>query len=138
MERRSEKRRRQNQPEVIHGRLTASFQQAYEAGCIQTGADTYKTLGEAVDQFFATYMVLMQMTGNNPCEGCPVKASACKCFRLYHTMPAEAKQTSADRITSATMPPGTKKYPGLSIAQIAEELGVSKSEVRRRKAAGEI
>lgn len=87
----------------------------------------------------------MAATNRNICDGCPktdraqsLKDIKCECFNKYHTMVKQQKLVSEARVANATTPPGTSKYPGLSIAQIAEKLGVSKSEVRRRKLEGTI
>ena len=60
----------------------------------------------------------------------------CKAFQAYHSMALSDATTRRTRLEAATSPPGTNMYPGMSVAQIAKELGVSKSEVRRRKQAG--
>ena len=117
------------------GVLSGSFEQLMEAGCIQAENR------EMVPLFYA----LMMATAANPCEGCPVwgnKGPGCVAFRQYHSayQRAEEKQQQVAReVKEATMPsnvPSGHPLFGLSVKQIALQLGVSIGEVRRRKANG--
>lgn len=131
----------------IIGKLDGTFEELHAAGCIQTGADAYQDLGDAVRSFGGLLAMLQVATGGNVCDGCPwaeegnpskVEQVKCEAFQKYHSMAVGNRVRKLTSLKSATSPPGTDKYPGLSIAQIAERLGVSKSEVRRRKQAGTI
>lgn len=122
---------------TMSGQLIASFQELYEAGCIQTGADVCDTLQEAQEKFVLPLVGLMVATRNNPCNGCPVDKQKCKAFQMYHTSSIiRDVLNESEKRRNATKAPGTKNYPGKSIAEIAKILGVSKGEVKRRKAAG--
>ena len=141
-----QKRPRHRKKLVVDGILHATLEQAFESGCIQAGGDPSGDQQTLVPQA-QMYSMLMAVTLRNPCQQCPLitmrhydsfRQVECKCFRQYHSMCIEAQRKGEASIINATTPPGTRTYPGLSIAQIAEKLGVSKSEVRRRKAVGEI
>lgn len=117
------------------GRLDADFDTLYAAGCIQTGADTCTKLEQAKRDFSQMFEALSTHTGNNICDGCPaLKGGNCKVFKKYHT----SCQKAVVEDTMATVPKGTRDYPGLTVAEIAKKLGISKNEVRRRKMRGEI
>lgn len=121
-------------------RLKADFDQLFEARCIQTGGeDKSRKLEEAREQFESIWTHLMVATRCNPCEGCPVNKVKCKAYQKYHTQAIEDRRKEVIRrevAKQATKPQGTEKYPGKSIAWIANQLGISKNEVRRRKQAG--
>jgi hypothetical protein len=108
-------------------KLDASFEDLHAAGCIQTGADTQTDLNAARKQFGGMWAGLMRYTAMNPCQGCPAfNNGRCAAFRQYNT---GAKSTP--------VPPPDNKHPsGLSMRQIAEKLGISLSEARRRKVQG--
>ncbi len=114
------------------GQLSGTFEQLLKAGCIQAG-DWY------LEQLF---YLLMAMTGRNPCGGCPVwldKGPKCPAFQQYHTAYHLAEEKQQQVIKDATTPnnvPSGHEFFGLSVKQIAEKLGVSISEVRRRKVSG--
>ena len=134
----------------IVGRLNGTFEELHAAGCIQTGADVHPDLADALKNFGSMFLMLLGLCGNNPCDGCPnagaftfkhdrptrIDEVECKAFQAYHSMALSDATTRRTRLEAATSPPGTNMYPGMSVAQIAKELGVSKSEVRRRKQAG--
>ena len=108
------------------GFLNARYDKAQEAGCLQA------EVGEVM------YGGLMLATRLNPCAGCPVWDSSgprCQCFQKYHS---EAGLEHDRKLVAAIVPcvKNGAKYEGMSIAEIAAELGVSKSEVKRRKVAG--
>lgn len=114
------------------GHLLATFDQAHEAGCLQAEMLTGCSY----------FGMLMVSTRLNPCDGCPVwkeDGPACGTFQMYHTAYAYAKESQEEAIKKATTPPVVQGHPefiGLTTKQIAEKLGISKNEVRRRKAAG--
>lgn len=121
-------RRERETPHV--GVLRGSFEELHAAGCIQTGADIHDNVDNARARFSSLFAGLMLMTNRNICDGYPAyKNGACPCFQKYHTQAIS---------NNATRPPGTDQHPGLSVGQIAEKLGISKAEVRRRKIAGTI
>lgn len=136
-----------NKPFRIVGRLNGSFSELHAAGCIQTGADSCPELSEAIKEFGTLFAMLQIATGGNVCDGCPkadwnrptrIEQVQCKAFQKYHSMARYEHAKRKIQLESATSPPGTDQFPGLSVAQIADRLGVSKSEVRRRKQAGTI
>lgn len=114
------------------GQLVGCFEELMRAGCIQA------ELPHMVPRFH----VLMVATGKNPCNGCPVwseKGPACKAFQKYHTAYSDAIEKHKRDFKDATTPENVgSNHPlaGLSVRRIAENLGVSLSEVRRRKANG--
>jgi hypothetical protein len=114
------------------GHLTGSFAQLNLAGCIQT-----ETLDLAM-----IFRLLMLETNNNPCAGCPVwtqRGPECGAFREYHTAYAQGVKKQEQVIKDATTPsnvPAEHPLAGLSVKKIAEKLGISIGEVRRRKASG--
>jgi hypothetical protein len=119
------------------GILQATFERLHEAGCIQTLADQEADVIEARRKHGVVFSGLMFITNQNPCDGCPeYKNGTCQAFLKYHTQAARDENDRRVRKLESTAPKGTEKYPGLSVAQIADELHISKSEVRRRKAAG--
>jgi hypothetical protein len=114
------------------GQLAGTFEQLMEAGCIQAENRELEPL------FYA----LMVATTRNPCDGCPIwndKGPACAAFQQYHSAyhRAEEKQQQVikEAMTPSNVPPGHPLF-GLSVKQIAEKLGVSIGEVRRRKVSG--
>jgi len=128
------------------GQLVAYFDQLYELGCIQAGSDM-ETLDEAQQKLMVMYNGLYMATGGNPCDGCAKlwntssiheAMQECKAFAQKHTMAREHRVGRENNQKSATRPEGTDQYPGMSVAEIAQKLGISKSEVRRRKQAGVI
>jgi len=133
------------------GQLNATFEQLFHAGCIQTGADIHNDFQIAHHQFAVMFAGLLEVTGGNICDGCPAYSQGkCRAFQQYHTG-APRYKIRTDGITGdlkatrrkpapsdACVAPGTSTHPGMSIKQIAEELGISKNEVRRRKLRGEI
>jgi hypothetical protein len=114
------------------GTLNGSFEQLHKAACLQA------ELREQELFFYA----LMSATGNNVCDGCPVweeRGSACRAFQAYHSGYVDPELERASRIDHATTPnnvPFNHRFAGLSVKQIATQLGISIGEVRRRKAAG--
>jgi len=114
------------------GQLIGTFQQLMDAGCFQAENREMEPL----------FYGLMVATKKNPCDGCPVwgnKGPGCAAFQQYHSAyhRAEEKQQQVikDATTPSNVPPGHEFF-GLSVKQIAEKLGVSIGEVRRRKAGG--
>ena len=114
------------------GLLKATFEQAQAAGCIQ-----------AIDQ--KVFDGLMKVTCNNPCNGCPQWADGgpkCGAFQQYHLAWArhqEALKNKAEADKAAVTPhnaPAGHPFAKMNMKQIAQELGVSLSEARRRRAAG--
>lgn len=114
------------------GRLTGTFDQLMAAGCLQA----------EVPGLLMIFRLLMVETSANPCAGCPVwnrKGPECGAFREYHSAYAQSVKKQEQVIKDATTPnnvPAEHPLAGLSIKKIAEKLGVSISEVRRRKANG--
>jgi len=114
------------------GQLVGTFEQLMEAGCIQAENREMEPL------FYA----LMVATKMNPCDGCPVwsnKGPGCVAFQQYHSAYQCAEEKQQQVIKDATAPsnvPSGHEFFGLSVKQIAEKLGVSIGEVRRRKARG--
>lgn len=114
------------------GRLEGTFEQLMEAGCIQAENREMEPI------FYA----LMVATKKNPCDGCPVwgdKGPACVAFQQYHSAYYCAEERQRQVIREATVPnnvPRGHQFFGMSVKQIAEQLGVSIGEVRRRKANG--
>lgn len=105
------------------GTLSRDFDGLQLSGCIQAETEALLPL----------FIGLWTATRGNPCDGCPVwrdKGPACKAFQLHHTAYRDAEFRRTARIAQATQPDGE------SVAQIAKRLGISKSEVRRRKVAG--
>jgi hypothetical protein len=87
----------------------------------------------------------MKVTCSNPCNGCPTWADIgpkCGCFQQYHVAWArhqEALKVKAEADKAAVTPhnaPEGHAFADMNMKQIAEVLGVSLSEARRRKAAG--
>lgn len=117
--------------------ITRNFSALFNAGCIQTGADLFdEPPGE---DWHNRFYILATITNNNPCNGCPVyNGGKCTAFQRYHTAALEKKQAQEQRIKESTAPQGTKKYPNMSVSQIADKLNVSKKQVRRMKTNGEI
>lgn len=129
----------QKTPEVPQGALKGSRQQLLAAGCIQAEVDERYLSG------------LLVATGGNPCDGCPKWESSrgqCLAAKRFHTgliAAEQARQEAAmrneQRILDARTA-GTKnssgRFVGLTVRQIAGELGVSQSEVRRLKVAGKL
>lgn len=117
------------------GQLVGTFQQLMDAGCIQ--AENW----EMEPLFYG----LMVVTAANPCDGCPVwgaKGPGCVAFQRYHSAYHRAEECQQqvvkdvkDATTPSNVPAGHPLF-GLSVKQIAEKLGVSIGEVRRRKASG--
>jgi len=113
------------------GQLLGTFQQLMDAGCVQAEMPALLPL------FFG----LMALTNQNPCAGCPIwdnKGPECKAFQEYHSASARVIATQ-QVIKDATTPnnvPAEHPLAGLSVKKIAEKLGISIGEVRRRKAAG--
>lgn len=114
------------------GQLVGTFQQLMDAGCIQAEVPKLKPY------FYA----IMIITAGNPCDGCPVwviNGSGCTAFRQYHTAHRRAEEKQKRTVEDATTPhnvPVDHPLAGLSVKKIAEKLGVSIGEVRRRKASG--
>lgn len=125
--------RRQERRGPPVGYLKAEFADLQSAGCIQCETNELEPM----------FTALMLATRCNPCGGCPKwqqRGDECKAFRLYHSAWRNKQQARDRRIAEATQPRAKNsdnaKFYNLSVAQIAERLGISKSEVRRRKVAG--
>jgi hypothetical protein len=114
------------------GRLNGTFEQLGEAGCIQAESPELMPL----------FTQLMLATALNPCAGCPIwseNGPECVAFQRYHSAYRRAEETRQKAVRDATTPsnvPSGHRFSGLTVRQIAGELGVSLSEVRRRKASG--
>lgn len=115
------------------GILEPHFDELQAAGCIQCES-------EGLRQMFNG---LWAVTGRNPCNGCPIwetRGPTCEAFRRHHSAWKEAQLRSASDLRDATQPEdknsSNPELFGLSVRAIAQKLGVSISEVRRRKAAG--
>lgn len=52
--------------------LNGTFAEFHKAGCIQTGADVHPDVEQARSHFEPMFNVLMQITNNFLCDGCPV------------------------------------------------------------------
>ncbi len=105
----------------MHGLLTGGFDKLKNAGCIQCENDSLRPM----------FSGLMQLTGGDVCEECPITKGDCRAHQQYHT---DALRASSDRlrhILNATTPAG-----GETTKQVAARLGISKNEVRRRRTAG--
>lgn len=112
------------------GQLTATFDQLFEADCIQTGSDLHNSVHAAKKAHGMMFELLMQTTRNNPCDGCPVmetKGNRCGAFKLYHTSQAAAQKARMM---------GNDNYLGVPVKALARELNISVNEVRRRRVAG--
>ncbi|MHA2265617.1 MAG: hypothetical protein ACXAEN_24765 [Candidatus Thorarchaeota archaeon] len=109
------------------GQLKGSFEELFEAGCIQTGADVVDTFEEA-QRLRNLYVHLQTATQGNPCNGCPeFKSGTCSAYKKYHS-------ESINKRVKAT----TTVSKGKTVAQLAKEHGISKNEVRRRKHRGDL
>lgn len=107
--------------------LMGSFEKLFQDGCIMTGADKEQMLQEAKKKYARTFYELMVATNCMPCERCPMKMTECSAYKRNNVKALIKKK-----------PPqvGTEKYPNMTVKQIAELLGISKNEVRRRKHEG--
>lgn len=123
------------------GILTGTFEDLFNAGCIQTGGeDPELSFARARDLFYQRFVALTLATHHNPCAGCPeFNDGKCDAFQKFHTDKSFAEKAPvASKGRAATRPQGTDQYPGLSVSEIARKLGISKSEVRRRKAVSKL
>jgi hypothetical protein len=104
------------------GMLNGTFVELFEAGCIQTSCDVYTDVARAFIEIGPRFHGVMTITSQNPCNGCPAyNGGKCLAFQQYHS--AHGRRTA-------------QAQPSETVAQIAARLGISKSEVRRRKQAG--
>lgn len=113
------------------GRLTPDFDGLRDAGCMQCESNDLRPM----------FGGLWAATSGNPCDGCPKWDSAgdqCPAFRKFHSAWREQQLARDRRIVEATGPcqKNGERWEGYSVAEIASELKISKSEVRRRKVAG--
>jgi len=113
------------------GILANDFDGLQKAGCIQAELEVLRPM------FRGLYVA----TSGNPCDGCPVwesKGPSCQAYKLYHSEARQQAHQRESRIASAVAPGNRNgdRFAGMTVAQIAAELHVSKSEVRRRKVAG--
>lgn len=136
---------------LTRGTLDASFEELHAAGCIQTGSDRYDNAETALVSCGNVFYALMSLTARNPCNGCPVAyrripnksgplSIACSAFQKHHTAPQSVRTASQSQIEQATQA-GNKngdQWANVPIRKIAEQLGITLSEARRRKAAGEL
>jgi hypothetical protein len=112
----------------FNGQLSRDFVALADAGCMQTEP------GEPL------FLALWVATGGNPCDGCPeYRGGNCRAYQRHHT--DAINETICRKSWStrkATTPPQMQgsRFSGMSVKQIAERLGISKNEVRRRKTAG--
>ncbi len=125
-----DKRRHQYFPP--NGTLDGTFDQLQAAGCIQCELEQLRVL----------FIGLQSATRGNVCDGCPVwsqKGPACAAFSQYHSAARAVREDSERSLIKATTPQTNSGNPELScmsMKMIAEKLGISLSEARRRKAAG--
>jgi hypothetical protein len=114
------------------GTLSPNFEKLKADKCIQAETDSLRDL----------FAILMGLTGCNPCNGCPVwerQGPACKAFQNNHSAYASWKSEHDEEIKEAVTPrnaPRGHKFDGMSMKQIATELGISLGEARRRKMEG--
>jgi hypothetical protein len=111
--------------------LKPDFAGLKAAGCIQAESDLHEPL----------FQGLWAATRGNICDGCPKWESQgpqCKAYQQFHTEAIHRNRAQQARVAQAVSPGGKngEKWAGHSVAMIAAELGISKSEVRRRKTAG--
>ena len=107
------------QTATLNGALNASFFQAFNAGCIQTGADTEISIAEAYRQFSELFRGLRFATDGNICAGCPVNVRQCVAHALYYrTRTAELDKSELSLET---------------VRQEAKRRDVSISQVRRER-----
>lgn len=110
-----------NEPKGI---LIGSFEELQVAGCIQCKSNMHR----------AMFQGLMFVTNQNVCNGCPAYNNGkCEAFKKFHTGAPKLKAPQRQCSPSNTTTPGLN---GLTVKQIAEQLGISINEVRRRKVAG--
>ncbi len=107
-----------------------TFAQLHELGCKRTGADRQSDVRKAEKQHGGMFATLTRFGQGNVCSGCP-EVGKCKAFR---TINPSAAPIVAD--VDPHLPSNSPNYPGLIVCQIAEKLGVSMNEVKRRKSAG--
>jgi len=110
------------------GFLKPDFEGLQQAGCIQA-------------DMRPLFIGLYAATQGNICNGCPVwqeQGPECKAYQQYHSEALSKAVDRHQRIVQAVFPcdKNGDKWHGYSVSQIAQELNISKSEVRRRKLAG--
>lgn len=114
------------------GKLSDSFFDLHAAGCIQTGADVHSDPKVASSRHGGMFAAIYGLTHGNPCAGCPAfNGGRCKAYQAHHE---DARRVPIK--VDPKIPSNSDNYPGMSVKQIAEKLGVSMSEVRRRKLTG--
>jgi hypothetical protein len=107
-----------------------TFAEFHAAGCVRTGCEVVTDARRAEKIAGGIFATLTRFGHGNICNGCP-HVLGCKAFRKLN---ASAPPAIVDPHT----PSNSDKYPGMSVKQIAAKLGVSMSEVRRRKHAGSL
>jgi len=111
--------------------LVATFSQLHEMGCIQTGADVHDDVRVAEKRMGGLFAAVVGLSHGNPCPGCPaLQGGKCRAYLAFNT------GASKPIVVPPTVASNSLNYPGMSVRQIAEKLGVSMNEVRRRKLAG--
>ena len=113
-----------------------NFRLLHEAGCIQTLCDVYTDSNEAKKQGYIRFCQIMILTNLDPCPGCPIFPK-CEAYKKYHTAPKEEKVKREAKIKDATTA-DNGPFGSMSVKQIAEKFGISKSEVRRLKVSGKL
>lgn len=84
------------------------------------------------------FIAIYRETNGDPCTtGCAYyERGTCPAYIKHYS--DKRKKKLAQEKKSATLPPGTRDHPGKTVAEIAKILGISKNEVRRRKASGKL
>lgn len=104
------------------GRLESTKAALAAAGCLQAGPH---------------YFHVFQATHGNPCATCAgFDAGNCPAFARYHTGAVRWLQRQQPTVPHNVRP--GHPLDGLSVRKLAERLGVSVAEVRRRKREGRL
>lgn len=115
-----------------------NFRTLHAAGCIQTLCDVHENVEDAFKAGFERFAFVMYMTRLNPCEGCPQlwNGGQCQVNKQFDDSKITKRKVNAARIKDATT--ANNGIGSLSVKQIAEQYGVSKSVVRRLKVQGKL
>lgn len=111
-----------------------NFRTLHAAGCIQTFADLYTNVDEAMKIGYPRFCKLMYLTQMRLCDGCPVlrDEGTCEAYNQYNTFQASKHVSNEARIKAATTP-NNGPFGSMSVKQIAKKCGTSISQVRRLK-----